>query len=122
MCFDCLVDSLVTHIPRRGQHVKHIDQLRMNGNCSFVNFRSVLGQRRAIEPDRQQGVQAWHTHKGSSGLLIDTGAPEPLTGSVFVRGHVKEMEQRGFKAKRTDLPVPEYMRGVGKGAQKCPRK
>lgn len=58
--------------------------------------------------------------QGSSpGLMVDTGAVRPFIGFAFARFHVKQMEQNGFQVVWRDLLEPQYMRGVGRGSQKC---
>ena len=57
-------------------------------------------------------MAAWYSG-GRAGLLADTGAVGPLTGSAFVQGQVEDMQRHGFHAIWTDLPKPEFMRGVG---------
>merc|ERR1711860_328863 len=66
---------------------------------------------------------AWTAITGRrKGLPCDTGAVKPLTGAAFVRSQVEDMEAQGFQAIWTKLPVPEFMRGVGRGAQQCTYK
>ena len=55
------------------------------------------------------------------GLLVDAGAVKPFTGSVLVRSQVKRMQQRCFGVVWQDLPVPEFMRAIGRDAHKYSR-
>lgn len=54
-------------------------------------------------------------------MCVDIGASKLVMESAFVRSRVDDMEWRGFKAIWQDLPVREYMRGVGKGSVRCSR-
>ena len=56
---------------------------------------------------------------GSCVFFADIGAVRPLIGSVFVRSQIADMEGRGFKFIWQNLPTPEYMRGIGRGCQRC---
>ena len=53
--------------------------------------------------------------------MVDIGAVKPLTGSVFVKSQVADMEVRGFKAVWETLPTPQYMRGICNGSQNASR-
>ena len=63
--------------------------------------------------------EAWHTKNGNSPeLLVDIGAVKPFTGGAFVKSKVADMQRHGFKAVYETLLVPEFMRGIGRGAQR----
>ena len=62
-----------------------------------------------------------HQLKGK-GFFVDTGAVRPLAGAAFVESQVRDMESHGFQAIWYNLGKFEYVRGVGKGAQRCTRK
>ena len=68
----------------------------------------------------EKAQEMWHSITGrKKGLLVDTGAVKPLTGGAFVRSQIADMEAKGFQAIWTALAQPEFMRGVGRGSQKC---
>ena len=67
-------------------------------------------------------MQSWYSSDRSTGLLVDTGIVRPLTGQTFVESQVRDMEAHGFRAIWSQMPKPEYMRGVGKGSQRATRR
>ena len=74
-----------------------------------------------VSDSNTQSMAAWYSG-GKAGLLVNIGAVGPLIGSAFVQGQVDDMQKHGFQAIWTDLPKPEWMRGVGRGSQKCSRR
>ena len=61
----------------------------------------------------------WHAGNGRPGLLIDTGAARPLTGSISAKSQVVALEAQGFKVVWQTLLMPEHMRGIGRGSMAC---
>ena len=86
-------------------------------------FRNIAsGSKIAGIPARGPNVAPnWYSSGNAKGLLVDIGAVRPLTGQAFVESQVRDMEQHGFKAVWSTFAKPEYMRGVGKGAQRATR-
>ena len=85
-------------------------------------FRSIGAPSRTPACIQKAGMQSWYSSDRSKGLLVDIGAVRPLTGQAFVESQVRDMEAHGFKAIWSQMPKPEYMRGVGEGSQRATRR
>lgn len=79
-----------------------------------LTLKSELGSVLVSSSGRRGGSdEVRHARDGRPGLLVDTGAVSPLTGSASARSVVEATTAQGLKVVLQDLPMPEHMRGLG---------
>ena len=79
------------------------------GNIAAEN-EALFGRLASSKSSDSPASSSHASSGGRPGLLLDTGAAKPLTGSIFVKSQVAVMAAKGFNAIWHNLPAPEYMR------------
>ena len=111
-------------LTRAMQSQRHISTAFGNIDEQEFLFRSI-GCRSGLVSHSDAGEppkEVWHSKSGASpGLLVDIGVVNPLAGTAFVKPQFDDMKKHGFQVVWKELATPEYVRGVGKGSQRCSR-